>query len=97
MLSRPYISKTTKELEQIFKENTKDKDILICLKKELLHRQRSKAVALLDKVNKQLESLNQLSLPIEKPKAPTPSTQPSQPPTPQKRSFWKRLLKLFRW
>ena len=83
MATRPYISYLTKDLVALFEKHPNDKKILIELKKELVHRNRPKAVKLLERVEVRLaelkngaRTLEQLTLPIQ----PEPKQQKLLPP-----------------
>lgn len=72
MATRPYISYLTKDLIELFDKHQNDEKILTALKKELVHRDRPKAVKLLARVENRLAALKdgiqapeQLSLPIQ--------------------------------
>lgn len=47
---RPWFSSTTQELEEIFRQNRGDREVLLALKNELAHRKRPRARRLLEQV-----------------------------------------------
>lgn len=57
MPARPYFRSKIEQLQALFDDANKDEDLLKSLSHELKHRDRPKAKALLEKVQKELESI----------------------------------------